>query len=95
MRPNESGKAGHFGLTGTRERAQRIHATLNILSSPSKGTKVALIVPGAMIFESSPGAGGSLFQKLENLARRTHPQNVRQIEDESKAGLGASTTGRK
>jgi signal transduction histidine kinase len=81
----KSGKPGRFGLTGMRERAQRIHATLNILSSPGRGTKVALIVPGKMIFESSRRSGDSLFQKLKNLSRRSHPHHVRAIEDESEA----------
>jgi signal transduction histidine kinase len=81
----KSGKAGRFGLTGMRERAQRIHATLNILSSPGKGTKVALIVPGKMIFESSRRPGDSLFRKLKNPNRWSHPQHVRPIEDESEA----------
>ena len=76
----KSGKSGRFGLTGMRERAQRIHATLNILSSPGKGTKVALIVPGKMIFEGSP-RGDSLFQKLKNLNRRSNPQQVGPIEE--------------
>ena len=91
----KSGRAGRFGLTGMRERAQRIHATLNILSTPCKGTKVALIVPGKMIFESSLRPGDSLFRKLKSPNRRSHPQHVQPIEDESEAWLGDSTTDRK
>jgi signal transduction histidine kinase/ligand-binding sensor domain-containing protein len=81
----KSGKAGRFGLTGMRERAQRIHGTLNILSSPVKGTKVALIVPGKMVFEGSQHAGDSIFQKLKNLNRRSHPRPAGPIEGESEA----------
>lgn len=79
----KSGKAGRFGLTGMRERAQRIHATLNILSSLGKGTKVALIVPGKMIFESSRRPADTVFQILRNRTRRSHLQHVRPVEDES------------
>jgi ligand-binding sensor domain-containing protein/signal transduction histidine kinase len=36
------GSSGHFGLTGMRERAQAIGATLTVDSSPGKGTTVRL-----------------------------------------------------
>jgi signal transduction histidine kinase len=90
----KAGKAGRFGLTGMRERAQRIGATLNILSGPGSGTKVALVVPGKMIFESSRRSGDSLIQKLKNLKRRSNPQNVGPMEDESESRMGVPTTGR-
>lgn len=79
------GKAGRFGLTGMRERAQRIHATLSILSSRSKGTKVALTIPGHIITGSSSQPGDSLFERLMILGRRPHPRTVRLVEDESDA----------
>jgi signal transduction histidine kinase/ligand-binding sensor domain-containing protein len=46
-----SGSDGHFGLTGMRERAQRIGATLKIRSRAGAGTEVELRVPGAVAFE--------------------------------------------
>jgi signal transduction histidine kinase len=44
-----SGKRGHFGLLGMRERADRIGGKLSIISA-SDGTKVRLFVPGRYIF---------------------------------------------
>jgi len=66
------GKAGHFGLTGMRERARRINATLRILSVPRKGTEVVLIVPGRMIFEASERSTGTPFERLMNRIRRPY-----------------------
>lgn len=45
-----NGKAGHFGLQGMRERADRIGSKLTIVSSPDSGTEMALVVPGSIIF---------------------------------------------
>jgi signal transduction histidine kinase len=45
----ESGVPGHFGLTGMRERAARITASLTIESNRN-GTEVRLIVPGRMAY---------------------------------------------
>ena len=46
-----SGKKGHFGLMGMRERADRIGGKLTITSAPD-GTKVNLVVPGGLIFKT-------------------------------------------
>jgi signal transduction histidine kinase len=46
----EGGRAGHWGLSGMRERAQRIGATLNFVSRDPTGTKVELCVPGNVAF---------------------------------------------
>jgi signal transduction histidine kinase len=48
-----SGKAGHFGWRGVRERAQRIGGKLTLSSSKEKGTEVSLVVPGKVIFSIS------------------------------------------
>jgi signal transduction histidine kinase len=45
----QAGRAGHYGLTGMRERAARIGAKLAI-SSSSKGTELVLSVPGRAIY---------------------------------------------
>jgi signal transduction histidine kinase len=47
----QSGKAGHWGLKGMRERAERIGAKLNLLSNPGAGTQVVLTVAGELAFE--------------------------------------------
>jgi signal transduction histidine kinase/ligand-binding sensor domain-containing protein len=48
-----SGKPGHFGLIGMRERATRIGARLALETSVGKGTCLVLTVPGRVIFKSS------------------------------------------
>ena len=40
-----SGKTGHYGLLGMRERAATIDGTLEVTSEPGRGTKVTLRVP--------------------------------------------------
>jgi len=40
----ESGRVGHWGLAGMRERAARIGGLINILSRPTVGTEVQLTV---------------------------------------------------
>ncbi|MBB5066224.1 sensor histidine kinase [Granulicella mallensis] len=49
----QAGKAGHYGLTGMRERATRIGAKLAI-SSSTQGTQLVLSVPGRAIYASPP-----------------------------------------
>jgi signal transduction histidine kinase len=46
------GKSGHFGLVGMYERAARVRGKLTISSSPGAGTKVELVVPGEIVFQS-------------------------------------------
>jgi signal transduction histidine kinase len=45
-----SGRDGHFGLAGMRERADQIGARLQIWSSAATGTEVELYVPGRTAF---------------------------------------------
>ncbi len=49
----EAGRDGHWGLSGMRERARRIGATLKVLSRNGSGTEVELRVPGDIAFGSS------------------------------------------
>lgn len=49
----ETGKDGHFGLQGMRERAARIGGTLAVVSSAGSGTEIKLVVPGRIIFRGS------------------------------------------
>jgi len=44
----EGGRAGHWGLSGMRERAARINGQLKISSSATAGTEVQLSVPDAL-----------------------------------------------
>ncbi len=47
----KSGRAGHWGLQGMRERAERIGAKLHVWSSAVGGTEVELSVPGHLAFQ--------------------------------------------
>jgi ligand-binding sensor domain-containing protein/signal transduction histidine kinase len=47
-----SGRDGHWGLSGMRERAERIGARLKVRSRVASGTEVELSVPGQVAFES-------------------------------------------
>jgi signal transduction histidine kinase len=46
----DTGKHGHFGLAGMRERAARIGAKLTIASAANTGTEVVIAVPARVIF---------------------------------------------
>ncbi len=48
----QQGKPGHFGLSGMRERAARIEATLAIAGAEGGGTVIALVVPGGIAYRA-------------------------------------------
>lgn len=50
-----AGRAGHFGLLGMQERAQRIRGQLSIWSRPGAGTEVSLVVPAGMAYARKRG----------------------------------------
>jgi len=64
----ESGRDGHWGLSGMRERAQRIGSNLKVRSRSGDGTDVELRVPGDIAFESHPSKPASKL--LKDLYRR-------------------------
>jgi signal transduction histidine kinase len=47
-----SGRDGHWGLAGMRERAESIGARLKVWSRPNAGTEVELLIPGDVAFVS-------------------------------------------
>jgi signal transduction histidine kinase len=49
-----SGRDGHWGLSGMRERARAIGAKFKVWSRPAGGTEVELSVPGHVAFPSQP-----------------------------------------
>lgn len=63
----QSGRDGHWGLSGMRERAETIGARLTVRSRAAAGTEVELLVPGHVAFKTqSPRRG------LGWLKRRAH-----------------------
>jgi signal transduction histidine kinase len=47
----DSGRAGHWGLPGVRERAQAVGARLDFWSEAEAGTEVELSIPAAIAYE--------------------------------------------
>jgi signal transduction histidine kinase len=46
-----SGRDGHWGLSGMRERAEQVGARLHVYSNRAAGTEVELSVPGHVAFQ--------------------------------------------
>jgi len=63
----ESGREGHWGLPGMRERAMKIGGKLRIMSRTGGGTEIDLRVPSHVVFESAPS---SVAFNLLNFHRR-------------------------
>jgi signal transduction histidine kinase len=60
----ETGRKGHYGLPGMRERAQRIGGKLQVWTGSGSGTEVELSVPGSIAYGSFPARRlFSLFRK--------------------------------
>lgn len=54
----DTGREGHWGLSGMRDRAQSIGARLRLRSRMGAGTEVELVVPNGLAFECSPRKRG-------------------------------------
>ena len=65
-----SGREGHWGLTGMRERAEKIGAHFHVRSSAAAGTEVELAVAAALAFPAQPSNGllGRLIQRYASKA---------------------------
>jgi signal transduction histidine kinase/ligand-binding sensor domain-containing protein len=50
----QTGLDGHWGLSGMRERADRIGARLQVMSSTSAGTEIEVSIPGSVAFQDQP-----------------------------------------
>jgi len=68
----QSGREGHWGLPGMRERAERIGATLHVWSSAAAGTEVELSIPSHIAFSSSGRAPG-WFSRLSTRKSKAPP----------------------
>jgi ligand-binding sensor domain-containing protein/signal transduction histidine kinase len=60
----DTGREGHWGLSGMRERAEEIGARLRLWSGTGVGTEVELFIPGDIAFESIPSERRQWFAKL-------------------------------
>jgi ligand-binding sensor domain-containing protein/signal transduction histidine kinase len=64
-----SGREGHWGLPGMRERAEAIGARLMLWSRATAGTEVELSVPGHVAFQGQPSRLGWAFFKQRRRPR--------------------------
>ena len=70
----EGVRAGHWGLTGMKERAKRLRGQLNMWSKPGAGTEVELMVPAHVAFE--PGPSWVPLKKKRGETRSTHDERA-------------------
>jgi signal transduction histidine kinase len=76
----QQGRDGHWGLSGMRERSQRIGATLKLRSRPGAGTEIELVVPGHIAFEDD--SGNATPRWLSWLGREGFNGNRRKTQDQ-------------
>jgi nitrate/nitrite-specific signal transduction histidine kinase len=60
----QSGRAGHWGMAGMRERAEKVGARLHVWSRSTAGTEVELSVPGNIAFQHQPARPRTWLAKL-------------------------------
>ena len=65
----QKGRAGHWGLSGMRERAERIGARLHVFSGASAGTEIELSIPARVAFQDGSGGTGQWFRKHAGFAK--------------------------
>ena len=83
----QTGKAGHWGLKGIRERAERIGGKLILFSNPEAGTQVVLTVAGELAFQ--PEDVGKRRGWVYRLFR-LHPNHFDRKEMEDRDGRASS-----
>jgi len=59
----KSGREGHFGLVGMRERAEQIGARLRVFTNAGVGTEIILSVPGHVAFQQHSGKKRPWFSR--------------------------------
>jgi signal transduction histidine kinase len=70
-----SGREGHWGLSGMRERADRIGARLYVRSRAAAGTEVELRLPGHVVFRDQPiDRAASLIERMRRRTRGAEAQ---------------------
>jgi signal transduction histidine kinase len=53
----KSGRSGHYGLNGMRERARACGGALEIWSRPESGTEIELAIPGSIAYRTARRSG--------------------------------------
>jgi len=90
----ESGREGHWGLPGMRERAMKIGGKLRVMSRPGGGTEIDLRVPSHVAFESTPSSAA--FNLLDFHRRQKDSELARKqgYRDGRRHGAGRSKQAR-
>lgn len=65
----QKGRSGHWGLSGMRERAERIGARLHVFSRASAGTEIELSVPARVAFQDESGGIAHWLRKRGYVAK--------------------------
>jgi signal transduction histidine kinase/ligand-binding sensor domain-containing protein len=65
-----TGRDGHWGLSGMRERAERIGARIRIFSNVAAGTEVELTIPARVAFQDQPDGNPGWFRRRAGQAAR-------------------------
>lgn len=68
-----SGRDGHWGLPGMRERAERIGAKFHVFSRPSTGTEVELVIPSHLAFLSQSRHAPGWFSRFYSRESKAAP----------------------
>ena len=69
-----SGRDGHWGLPGMRERAERIGGRLHVYSSAAAGTEIELSVPGKVAFQDQSDRSLNWFGRWRYRSNNGAPQ---------------------
>jgi signal transduction histidine kinase len=67
-----SGREGHWGLPGMRERSEKIGARLSVLTAAGAGTEIGLTIPGGAAFQRC-ASGGWVHWLARIYSRRATP----------------------
>ena len=73
----DGGQPGHWGISGMRERAQRIGSRLDFWSEVGAGTEVQLTVPAAMAYEKRRHKAVDSGCSTEQVAMSSVPSMIR------------------
>jgi signal transduction histidine kinase len=65
-----SGRDGHWGLPGMRERAERIGAQLHVYSGAGAGTRIELSLPARVVYRDQPKRRRDWFRRLRKTVQK-------------------------